>query len=101
MTRLVFLSHRPPIEMDRTAPGAQAQDEHPGGDLRVAIRGVRVRDVRAFQAGFGNQVLWPLCHVFPGQCSFHPGLWTAFRRANEAFSDAARAVLAPGDAVWV
>jgi trehalose 6-phosphate synthase/phosphatase len=130
VSRLVLLSHRPPIVIDRTAHGprvvraigdvglaidravaargatwialaAQPQDELPGGDVRVAIRGVRVRDARTFQAGFGNQVLWPLCHVFPGQCSFHPALWTAYRRANEAFAEATRAILAPDDAVWV
>src|SRR5581483_532612 len=69
--------------------------------LRYPIRNVRLHDASAFHAGFGNQVLWPLCHMFPDRCRFQPAFWAAHRRANEAFAAAVQAVADPRDAVWV
>jgi len=68
---------------------------------RCTVRTIRLRERGAFQAGFGNQVLWPLCHFFPNRCSFQPALWSAFRRANEGFAAAARGLAGAGDVVWI
>jgi len=65
------------------------------------VRTVRVRDMDTFQAGFGNQVLWPLCHIFPSRCTFQPASWAAYRSANEAFAAEARGRVDAGDLVWV
>jgi alpha,alpha-trehalose-phosphate synthase [UDP-forming] len=82
--------------------GSSSSDPSPAPvDLGPPTRTVRLRDTVTFQAGFANQVLWPLCHVFPNRCSFQPGFWTAYRRANEAFAAAVRTGVEPGDLVWV
>jgi trehalose 6-phosphate synthase/phosphatase len=124
-SRLLFLSHRPPLELYESHRGARVA--HTMGALAGAIdravaafgatweawsaasvardtppvRMVRVRDMDTFQAGFGNQVLWPLCHIFPSRCTFQPASWAAYRSANEAFATEARSRLAAGDLVWV
>ena len=52
--------------------------------LSYPIHAVRLREpeVSSFNAGFANQVLWPLCHMFPTRCRFQPTYWTAYRQAN-------------------
>jgi hypothetical protein len=52
-----------------------------------------------YYAGFANQVMWPLCHMFPSRVRLQPTYWNAYRQANERF--AAAATVAPGDLVWV
>ncbi|TMA79100.1 MAG: trehalose-6-phosphate synthase [Deltaproteobacteria bacterium] len=71
--------------------------------LSYPIHAVRLREpeVSSFNAGFANQVLWPLCHMFPTRCRFQPTYWTAYRQANERFAAAVRAVAEPGSLVWV
>src|SRR5207249_355787 len=123
--RLLLLSHRAPFEVRRTPGGARVAQQMgglaaavdrvvvdaggtweawaafaPDGDAATGvphIRAVRLRDAGTFHAGFGNQVLWPLCHVFPNRCAFQPALWTVYRRANESFAAAVRAEAAPAD----
>ena len=63
--------------------------------------GLKERDATTFYAGFANQVLWPLCHMFPNRCRFQPAFWTAYQQANERFAAAVRADAAAGDLVWV
>ena len=63
--------------------------------------GLKERDATTFYAGFANQVLWPLCHMFPNRCRFQPAFWTAYQRANERFAAAVRAEVSAGDLVWV
>ena len=63
--------------------------------------GLKERDATTFYAGFANQVLWPLCHMFPNRCRFQPAFWTAYQQANERFAAAVRAEAAAGDLVWV
>jgi alpha,alpha-trehalose-phosphate synthase [UDP-forming] len=73
----------------------------PAASLAPVTRTVRLRDRATFQAGFANQVLWPLCHVFPHRCVFQPAFWSAYRGANEAFAADVRAAMRAGDVVWV
>ncbi len=59
------------------------------------------REVDNYYGGFANQVLWPLCHIFPTRCEFDPNYWGAYRRVNERFATTVRQLAAPGDTVWV
>src|SRR2546427_12985062 len=85
--------------------GVEAGDELPAGTagLPYPIRPVRLkeREINNYYAGFANQVLWPLCHMFTSRCNFQPAFWTAYRQANERFAAAAQAAAQPGDLVWV
>src|SRR2546422_854561 len=71
--------------------------------LSYPIRAVRLkeREIHNYYAGFANQVLWPLCHMFTSRCNFQPAFWTAYRQANERFAAAAQAEAQPDDLVWV
>jgi trehalose 6-phosphate synthase/phosphatase len=85
--------------------GAYPGEEIPAGTdgLEYSIRAVKLkdRDVNNYYGGFANQVLWPLCHMFPSRCAFQPTYWAAYRRANERFAAAVQAAVRPGDLVWV
>jgi trehalose 6-phosphate synthase/phosphatase len=59
------------------------------------------REVDNYYGGFANQVLWPLCHIFPTRCAFDPAYWGAYKRVNERFASTVRRLVAPADIVWV
>ncbi len=59
------------------------------------------REVDNYYGGFANQVLWPLCHIFPSLCVFDPAYWAAYKHVNERFADAVGRLARPGDTVWV
>src|SRR5437867_7253266 len=135
MSRLLVVSNRAPIEVQRDAEGgrfvrtvgglAAALDDalRMRGGLWIAwvgphveeelspeatglaypIRPVRLkeREVNNYYAGFANQVMWPLCHIFPSRVRVQATYWNAYRQANERFAAAVQAVVAPGDLVWV
>jgi trehalose 6-phosphate synthase len=71
--------------------------------LPYPIRAVQLseRELDNYYAGFANQVLWPLCHIFPTRCHFNPAFWTAYRHANERFAAGVQAIAKSGDIVWV
>ena len=84
--------------------------QHAGEDLLpeatglpYPIRPVRLkeREVNDYYAGFANQVLWPLCHMFPSRMHVQGTYWNAYRQANERFATAVQAAVAPGDLVWI
>ena len=84
--------------------------QHASDDLRpettglaYPIRAVRLkeREISDYYAGFSNQVLWPLCHMFPSRCRIQQNYWTAYRAANERFAAAVQASVMPGDLVWI
>jgi len=58
-------------------------------------------DIEAFYNGFSNSTLWPLFHYFPSYTQYDEEQFSAYRRANEAFAEAALEVVRPGDVVWV
>jgi trehalose 6-phosphate synthase/phosphatase len=72
-------------------------------ELPYPVRAVHLkeRELDNYYAGFANQVLWPLCHMFPTRCVFNPAFWTAYRHANERFAQGVLAVAQPDDQVWV
>jgi trehalose 6-phosphate synthase/phosphatase len=135
MSRLLVVSNRAPVEVERTAEGlrvtrtvgglAAALDDALGArggrwiawvgphsaeelppeetGLRYPILAVRLKDreVNDYYAGFSNQVLWPLCHTFPGLVRLHPAYWTAYRQVNGRFAAAVHAAMQPDDHVWI
>jgi len=54
-----------------------------------------------FYGGFANQVLWPLCHIFPERCRFDRAFWTGYRDANAQYASLVEQEARPGDLVWV
>ncbi len=59
------------------------------------------KEMDRFYHGFCNRTLWPLFHYFPSMTAFEEEAWQTYRRVNEAFAEALRDVLLPGDVVWV
>jgi trehalose 6-phosphate synthase len=133
--RLIVVSHRAPVEVERTEDGfdtrrtigglATALDdvlrERSGtwiawagleapDVLRPATTGLSYpircaqlseTDIDDYYGGFANQVLWPLCHVFPERCRFERTFWPAYRDVNAHFASLVQAEANPGDVVWV
>ncbi|HET7004858.1 MAG TPA: trehalose-6-phosphate synthase, partial [Candidatus Binatia bacterium] len=58
-------------------------------------------DIDAFYSGFCNKTLWPLFHYFPQYTRHEAEYWTHYQKVNQAFADAALAVLRPGDLLWI
>ena len=71
--------------------------------LGYPIRAVRLREreISNYYAGFANQVLWPLCHLFVDRCHLQTPFWVAYRHANERFAAAVQEAVEPGDLVWI
>ncbi len=59
------------------------------------------REVEHYYRGFANQVLWPLCHIFPDRCAFDPAYWGAYKRVNERFAATVRTLAQPSDTIWI
>jgi alpha,alpha-trehalose-phosphate synthase [UDP-forming] len=58
-------------------------------------------ELEGFYGGFANQVLWPLCHIFPERCRFDRAYWAAYRDANAHYASLVEEEAHPGDLVWV
>jgi alpha,alpha-trehalose-phosphate synthase [UDP-forming] len=134
-SRLIIVSNRAPVEVERRPDGlrvtrtvgglagslddalrahgglwiawvgAHGGDELPPNatGLPYPIRAVRLkeRELNDYYAGFANQVLWPLCHMFPSRVRLQATYWNAYRQANERFAGAVQAAVCPGDRVWI
>jgi trehalose 6-phosphate synthase len=63
------------------------------------------QDKRQCYGGFSGEVLWPLFHDLPQECSFRPGYWQAWLKVNRKLARAvSRALTCGGDGddfVWV
>jgi trehalose 6-phosphate synthase/phosphatase len=71
--------------------------------LSYPIRSTQLgaEELEGFYGGFANQVLWPLCHVFPERCRFDRAFWLAYRQANAHYATLVGEEAHPGDLVWV
>lgn len=58
-------------------------------------------NVEGFYHGFCNRTLWPLFHYFPYLTRYEEYSWEEYRRANQAYAEALRDALLPGDLLWV
>ena len=86
---------------DRRATRSSTPDET---GLPYPIHTVHLseREVDNYYGGFANQVLWPLCHIFPTRCALRPAPTGAPTSASTSASPAPSASSrAPGDIVWV
>ncbi len=54
-----------------------------------------------FYLGFCNKTIWPLFHYFPTYATYEEENWQEYRQVNQAFFEAVRDQLQPGDVVWV
>ena len=71
--------------------------------LRYPIRCAQLdaEQLENFYGGFANQVLWPLCHIFPERCRFDRQFWLAYEDANKHYASLVADEARPGDLVWV
>jgi alpha,alpha-trehalose-phosphate synthase [UDP-forming] len=74
-----------------------------GFSLRPVL--LNAQEKRLGYGGFSSEVVWPLFHDLPLECSFNPAHWQAFLKINRKFARAAARTLARGtagtDLVWV
>jgi trehalose 6-phosphate synthase len=77
--------------------------EMPGGEAGYSLRsvGLTAREIREYDVGFANQVLWPVFHGLPDQSLIEPEYWPAYKRVNRKFADELASVHRDGDLVWV
>lgn len=72
-----------------------------------SLRPVSLTDQEKRQGygGFSGEVVWPLFHDLPLECTFSPSHWQAFLKVNRKFARVAARTLARGaggtDLVWV
>jgi alpha,alpha-trehalose-phosphate synthase [UDP-forming] len=63
------------------------------------------QEKRLCYGGFSGEVIWPLFHDLPLECTFSPSHWQAFLKVNRKFARVAARTLARGatgtDLVWV
>jgi alpha,alpha-trehalose-phosphate synthase [UDP-forming] len=72
-----------------------------GLDYALRCAQLAAEDLEHFYGGFANQVLWPLCHIFPERCRFDRAFWLAYREANAHYAELVATEARPGDLVWV
>jgi len=77
--------------------------EIPGGEAGYSLRGVALTaaEIRDYDVGFSNQVLWPVFHGLPDHSLIEPDYWPAYQRVNRKFAEELAAVHRDGDLVWV
>ena len=57
--------------------------------------------IEEYYEGYCNNIIWPLCHYFFAYIQYDQQALTAYREVNRMFFDAAKAMIGPGDRVWV
>ena len=56
---------------------------------------------KGFYEGFSNDMIWPLFHYFPSYASFRESEFLHYKQANTRFLDELKALIRPGDLVWI
>lgn len=51
--------------------------------------------------GFSNSTVWPLFHYFPSLTEYNKEHFEAYVRVNEIFAESIRAIMQPGDIIWI
>lgn len=57
-------------------------------------------DVDRYYYGLSNQVLWPLCHSFPGKIDYRGEDWDRYQQVNEEFASAVVTEATDEPVVW-
>ncbi|MCW8313259.1 bifunctional alpha,alpha-trehalose-phosphate synthase (UDP-forming)/trehalose-phosphatase [Sphingobacterium sp. InxBP1] len=58
-------------------------------------------EIRNFYEGYSNEVLWPICHYQPSYIHFDREYWSTYVFVNKKFCEAALAIRAASDFIWV
>ncbi len=129
MSRLVAVSNRVAVPMNRGTPGGlavgllaalesrggvwfgwdgQTTEAAPGPATVVRHKNIDFvstslseAEYRDFYLGFSNSVLWPLFHYFIAEFRYSEAKFEAYRRVNERFARELLPHLEPDDLVWV
>ncbi len=115
-----LISALQPILRDRKGiwVGSPGVAEEEAGELRKVLAGaiheggfslrpvlLKSQERRQGYGGFAGEVIWPLFHDLPMECSFSASYWQAFQRVNRKLARAATRSLSRGgagtDLVWV
>src|ERR1035437_2003450 len=54
-----------------------------------------------YYGGFCNDTIWPLFHYFPSITTYDKDYFEAFEQANQLFYQKLKAIILPGDFIWV
>ncbi|MFP3940889.1 MAG: trehalose-6-phosphate synthase [Thermoanaerobaculia bacterium] len=88
--------------------GASPAPAHPGGPAgrTEAPYGLHAVDltpdeIRDYDLGFANQVLWPVFHGLPDHSLIEAGYWPAYQEVNRKFAQEIASVHRNDDLVWV
>jgi trehalose 6-phosphate synthase len=87
----------------RTTDGQEPSPVGLDDEARPALAWVDLPESwnRCYYNGFCNRAVWPLFHSFPGRVRFDDAEWDCYRRANQAFAEAALEVCGPQTPVWI
>ena len=71
------------------------------GDYRTATISLTQEEYNGYYNGMANNVLWPVLHYRLDLARLDSGYINAYRKVNGRFADVLRALVQPGDLVWV
>jgi len=71
------------------------------GDVTVAKVDLEPQDVEDYYNGYANNTLWPLFHNRLDLTNFSRAYASGYARVNQRFAEALRAMIEPGDTIWI
>jgi len=71
------------------------------GDVTVAKVDLEEQDVDEYYNGYANRTLWPLFHNRIDLTAYERNFGAGYARVNQRFAEALRALVAPGDTLWI
>lgn len=89
-------------DADRTVVDPNDRVSVPPEDASYTLRRIWLDDdaIDQYYYGMSNQVLWPLCHSFPGHIEYSASDWDRYRQVNEAFANAVVTEATDNSVVW-
>lgn len=76
-------------------------DKCTGSDFELHPVEIPEKVNEKYYGGFCNDTIWPLFHYFPSRTVYDTGYFNAYRTANNLFFQKMRALIRPGDFVWI
>ena len=90
------------------ATGAASDGRPSGGPLierevPYQLRAIELdeSEIRGYERGFSNQVLWPMFHGLPDHSLIESDYWPAYERVNRKFARELAMLHRDGDLVWI
>ncbi|MFH1066721.1 MAG: bifunctional alpha,alpha-trehalose-phosphate synthase (UDP-forming)/trehalose-phosphatase [bacterium] len=59
------------------------------------------KEMDLFYQGFCNKTIWPLFHYFPSLTQYDNRYWEIYKSVNQAYCTKVKAIIKPGDLVWI